>query len=283
MSKSHILIVDGMNFLHRSRAGFQFGPAPVVYNFMRSFRSLIEQFNPDKVYFVLEGHPQQRKQLFQEYKENRIVEVGTAKHEELEKFFKQVNVIIEHLSENFPLIVIKHPYYECDDTIYNLIKRSDSQLTTWTVVSNDSDFTQLLNQFDNVRLYNPMMKSFVEKTDYDYVSWKALRGDASDNIPGIPGVGDKSAEKYLNDPDELVKLLEKSNNAEIFDRNLNLIQFIEWSDEETEQVVRSSPTYDWEPLRKLFNEYQFKSLINDKSWNKFVDTFKVLWENRNKS
>ena len=276
MAKPHVLVIDGMNFLHRARSGWTMGPAPVVFYFMRNFRALVEQFKPTRVYFVLEGHPAQRIAMLPEYKANRLVEQGTPEHQELAKFFEQVGTIVKHLSMHFPVSVIRHPRFECDDTIYNLIKRSSSAIE-WTVASNDSDFTQLLNEFGNVKVYNPMMKTLVEATDYDYVTWKSLRGDGSDNIPGIPGVGDKGAEAYLDDPEALEKLLSVPENARIFERNMELNQFITWSDEDALEMLCSSSTKDWEPLRELFTGYDFKSLLKDKTWDKFVSTFEPLW------
>jgi 5'-3' exonuclease len=275
MGNPKILCIDGMNFLHRARSGWQLGSAPVIFNFMRNFRAQVELHKPTRVYFVLEGHPQQRKDILPEYKANRVVEPGTPEHDELVKFFEQVHVIVDHLSQHFPVSVVRHPHYECDDTIYNLIKRSSSAVP-WVVASNDSDFTQLLNEFPNVSLYNPMKKEFVEVPDYDYVTWKALRGDPSDNIPGI--ITDGAADRIVNDPEALSDLLLcDSVIGDTFSRNYELIKFITWSDDEALEMSCSHPTKDWEPLRKLFEQHDFKSLLKDKTWDKFVATFEPLW------
>jgi 5'-3' exonuclease len=272
----HIVVIDGQNFLYRARSGWQLGPAPVIFNFMRNFRAIVELLKPTRLYFVLEGHPQQRIDALPEYKGNRVLQEGTEEYENRQKFFDQINEMMPLLKENFPISVVRHPRFECDDTIYNLIKRS-STAVPWTVVSNDSDFTQLLNEFQHIKIYDPMKKKYVETPEFDYVSWKALRGDGSDNIPGIPGVGDKTAERYLEDPDGLQQLLSKSDNARIFLRNLELIKFITWTEEDASEMESSSPTHDWGPVRKLFERYEFKSLLQDKTWEKFVATFDQLW------
>ena len=273
----HVVVVDGQNFLYRARSGWQLGPAPVIFNFMRNFRALVDLLKPTRLYFVLEGHPAQRHELLPEYKGNRVLQEGTEEYESRQKFFAQVNEMMPLLKEHFPITVVRHARFECDDTSYNLIKRSSSAVP-WTVVSNDSDFTQLLNEFQHVKIYDPMKKKYVEAPTFDYVSWKALRGDGSDNIPGIPGVGDKTAELYLEDPDGLQQLLSNSDNARIFLRNLELIKFITWTDKDASEMESSSPTRDWESTRKLFERYEFKSLLKDKTWEKFVATFDQLWE-----
>ena len=271
-----ILVIDGMNFLHRARGGWQLGPAPVIFNFMRNFRSLIEQFKPSRVYFVLEGKPQQRKDILPEYKANRVVEEGTQEAADRQKFFVQVDEIVGLLKTVFPVSVVRHPRFECDDTIYNLIKRS-SQANEWIVASNDTDFIQLLNEFPNVKIWNPMKKGYVDTPPYDYVVWKALRGDGSDNIPGIPGIGDKTAEALATDLDNLQEFLFDPDKAEIFVRNCELIKFITWSEEDMVEMTSSSPTPNWDVVKGVFEKYEFKSFLKEDAWSKFVQTFESLW------
>jgi DNA polymerase-1 len=216
-----ILFIDGHNFMHRARSGFQLGDYNVVYNFFRSLKPLIEQFGPNRVYFTLEGHPKKRYELLPEYKANRIVdqttEAGQEKHKSLADFHRQADVIVNMLALHFPISVMKHADFEADDLIFNVI-RNASEAVEFTVVSTDTDFIQLLQKFPNVKLYNPVTKAFVEAPEYDYVHWKALRGDGSDNVPGIPGVGDKTAEEVMNDEDKLRALL--TEHGATFSRNV---------------------------------------------------------------
>lgn len=249
-----------------------------MFNFMRNLRALVEKLEPTRLYFVLEGHPQQRIDLLPEYKANRVTVEGTPEHAASLRFKEQLPEIITMVKNHFPITTVYHPRYECDDTVYNLLKRS-SRGIAWTVASNDSDFTQLLNEFDNVQIWNPMQKEFVEKPDFEYVYWKALRGDGSDNIPGIPGIGDKRALEIVNDPDELRRLFEDKIAAETFARNVDLIKFIEWSDDEANGLLSSSPVENWASVKETFEKYSFKSLTNEKSWDKFVSTFEPLWMN----
>jgi len=273
-----------MNFLHRARSGFTMGPAPVVYNFMRNFRAIVEQFAPDYIYFVLEGHPQQRIDMLPQYKANRQVEADGKAYEEQKKFFKQVDHIIQLLVASFPVSVVRHPEFECDDTIYNVIRALSEvdKKFEFTVISNDSDFTQLLCEFDSVSVYNPMLKKYVEKPEVDYVTWKALRGDGSDNIPGIPGVGDVTATKAMEDPDLLLEILARVGAAEIFQRNMSLIKFITWSENDQEKLERPGThvkPQSWESLRQAFESYGFKSMLKPETWTKFVGTFEKAFQN----
>ena len=272
-----VLIIDFMNLCHRARSGFLMGPAPVVYNFFRQFKSLVDQFKPDKIYVVLEGRPVQRYELLPEYKATRRINEDDPKYAELQKFFKQKNEIVELLSTRFPVSVVRHGTSECDDTIYNLIKYSSTE-TSLTVVSNDSDFIQLLQEFNHVKIWNPMKKQYVVAPEnYDYVTWKSLRGDGSDNIPGIPGVGDKTAANLASNPDKLSKFLADPQHADIFTRNHNLISFCHWSEEERMKMTSTSPEKGWNDVKAAFDGHGFKSLTKDGSWEKFTGCFERLW------
>jgi len=263
-----------MNFLHRSRTGWTAGPAPVVFNFFRNIRALVEKLDISRLYFVLEGHPQARHDILPQYKANRIVEAGTKEHDEMVKFFSQVDEIVGLLAGSFPFSVVRHPHHECDDTIYNLIKRG-TRAVKWTVVSNDSDFTQLLDEFEGVSIYNPMKKAYVEQAPADYVTWKALRGDPTDNIPKI--ITDGAATALMDDPDALKEFFNDPANKEAFRKNYSLIKFTTWSDEEAHGMTSSQPTKDWAPVRSTFEKYGFKSLLKDEAWGKFTATFDHLW------
>jgi 5'-3' exonuclease len=271
-----ILCIDFMNAAHRARSGFTSGEHAVVYNFFRQLKSLITQFNPNRVYLALEGRPVHRHEAMSEYKANRIVEKTDPRHEELMRFFKQKDRIVELLSAYFPVSLVRHPTSEADDTIYNLVK-SSSTAVPWIIVSSDTDFIQALQEFPHISLYNPVKKIFVNSPDHPYLTWKALRGDATDNIPGIPGVGDKTAEKLACDPDKLTEFLMDSVKAELFQRNYDLISFRAWSDEDRLEMTSSSPKKDWSVVRQTFDDMGFQSITKDGSWQKFIGPFESLW------
>ena len=150
------------------------------------------------------------------------------------------------------------------------------------MISNDTDFIQILNEFDNVSIYNPMKKSYVEKPSYDYVTWKALRGDSSDNIPGIPGIGDKTAIKCIENKDIFNKKVNTcKENIDVFNRNIKLIKFISWEDNEYNSLKHYKNTVkDWSMLRSLFEEKSYNSLLTT-WWIKFEKIFNPLFNLEN--
>ncbi len=262
----NVLLLDAYNLIHRARSGFTKGDYAIVYNFFRGVRPLIEKFNADKVYFVLEGYPQFRLELDQYYKSDR-------KRPD-DSFLNQKNIIIELVKRCMPFITVRHPEFECDDVIATLAAVHTRLGDKCTIISSDSDFIQLYNAFD-LDLYNPVKKKFVEKPDYDYVVWKALRGDATDNISGIRGVGDKTALKLVKNPELLKETLQDPAKKEIFERNVNLIRLVDLS-QRIDEMEFDYGISAMDVLYESFDSFDFKSMLNEKTWNKFCKTFEGL-------
>lgn len=271
-----ILIVDLANATHRARGGgFKLGNTPVVYNFFRSLRPLVEKMSPTRVFLVDEGRPRDRLKAFPEYKANRkIPDKDVDRLEDLKRYREQRDVIHD-LLRNFPCPIVRHPDYEADDVVYHIVSRG-SPAAEHVVVSTDSDFFQLLDSFSHVSVYNPIKKEFLKKTQYDYVVWKSLRGDVSDNIPPVAGFGDKRAEEYARDPDLLRTL--SPNETREFVRNSFLVTLREVNESEFSGWTCTTPTRDWERVRSKFDEFGFGSITNEVSWKKFVSTFDYLFE-----
>ena len=262
-----IVLLDAYNLIHRARSGFKSGDYPIVYNFFRGLRPLIEKFDPDKVYFVLEGNPAFRKEINTAYKANR--------KSQNRSFYEQKSQIISIVKSCFPFTVARHPDLECDDTIATLVKNHCAKGDECTIISSDSDFYQLLNVFENCNIYNPVKKKMIDRPDYDYVTWKALKGDPTDNIPGIPGCGEKTAFKLVNNPDLLKEYLSDSSRRKVFEKNVNLIRLVDFS-QDMSLLETHVGSRGWEELYDLFLEMDFKSMTKEKTWNNFVKTFSRL-------
>lgn len=263
-----ILLLDAYNLIHRARSGFTKGDYPIIYNFFRGIRPLVEKFNPDKVYFVLEGNPRFRKEISGDaYKGNR--------KSPGDSFHRQKAAIINMVSEYLPFITAKHPDLECDDTIATLVSLHTKRGDDCVIVSSDSDFIQLLNTFDNLQLYNPVKKKYIETPDYDYVIWKSLRGDATDNIKGIKGVGDKTANKLVSNESLLKEFLQIEENYRTFEKNVNLIRLVDFSND-LSMLEYTEGQSNFVALKDNFNDLGFHSMTKEKTWEKYVLTFKGI-------
>ncbi len=264
-----VLFLDGYNLIYRALSGFRSGEHPVIFNFFRGVRPIIEAHEPDLVYFVLEGHPAFRASLSEgNYKSNR--------KSQGESFHKQKAAIINIVKTCMPFVTVRHPELECDDVIATLVSKHVKDEDECTIVSSDSDFIQLLNLFnDNLKLYHPIKKIFIDPPGYDYVTWKALRGDKTDNIDGIKGVGDKTATKLVTDDSLLRSFLQNDENRKIFERNINLIRLVDFSNDMS-KLEKFEPTTDFEQLKQIFTNLEFSSIVKEKTWQKYVDTFRGL-------
>ena len=263
-----VALLDGYNLIYRARYSFNRGKNATSFSFFRSLRALIERLDPDLVYFIIEGYPHERFELLSEYKANR-------NHENNEEFLEQKELIIDLLKLYFPVTVSRHPSYEADDVIANLAMHQHSN-DECVVVSTDTDFLQLYNTCENVEIYNPIRKIRMEQPDYDYVKWKSLKGDSCDNISGIKGIGSKRAELLIKDSDALEYFLRQNHdNRKIYERNIRLIKFVDL-EERIDEFETSDNVSDWSYIKAKFNELEFYSITNDKSWIKFKNTFSKL-------
>ncbi len=262
-----VLLVDAYNMIHRSRFGFGNGPHSITFNFFRALRSEIERHNSTKVYIVTEGHPKHRMlESNGQYKANRekLVDEG---------FHRQKNEILE-LCKLLPVTVVRHPDYECDDVIGTLTKFYANNQSDVTICSSDSDFIQLL-EYENVRLWNPVKKRFIEPWPVDYLTWKGLKGDPTDNVPGVKGVGEKTAFKLAGDPTLLNDFLsKKTDRREAYESSRRQIVLID-IDKKCLKWERENYSFDPNRLFQEFKDREFKSIIG-KSWIKWTYTLENI-------
>ena len=260
-----VLLVDVYNMIYRAKYGFARGDNSTIFGFFRSLKSEITRHSPDLVYLVLEGHPKHRFVLNENYKANRVREPDDDFQRQKEEIFA--------LSHFLPVTIARHPDYECDDVIAHMctqVHPTDSVV----IVSSDTDFIQLLES-DDVSLWNPIKKKFIEPWPVDYVTWKALKGDPADNIPGVRGIGAKRAHVLCEDWTTLEDFLAaKPERREVFESAKAQIRFASL-DRELDLLEISSNFFDEERIKNAFTEYGFKSIIG-KAWFKWQTTMEGL-------
>jgi DNA polymerase-1 len=238
----------------------------------------LQDLQPDylAVSFDLPG-PTFRHEMSVEYKANRV-----RMPDDLRDQFPKVREIVKALR----IPVYEMPGYEADDVIGTITKQLDSRadLET-TIVTVDLDMLQLVTP--RVRLMttrsgveNTVMYD-VDKIDERFglrpdqmVDYKALKGDPSDNIPGVPGVGEKTAAKLIRDFGDLDSLLARLDDvtpAKLGDKLREHVDQIRMG-RELSRIVRDLPIeidleaarlgdYDRDTVVRLFREYEFRTLI----------------------
>jgi len=266
MKKKRVLLVDAYNMLYRSRCGWKDGENPIVYTFFRCLRSVLNQFSPDVAYFVLEGYPEMKMNFDSSYKAQR-------KREHDPEWFRQKQICINAVSDLTPVISVKHEKREADDVIAHLALNDHAE-DECIVISSDKDFILLAQRHESLKLYNPISKKMQEIPDFDYLTYKSLRGDPSDNIPGFRGIGDKRATAMSEDAELFSSFMSDIEKEKLFEKNKQMIEFVK---------INSSSELDFlgapnnpSLLRELFNDLGFESLSTEGSWEKYSAPFYKL-------
>ena len=111
----------------------------------------------------------------------------------------------------------------------------------------------------------------MEAPPYPYVAWKCLNGDKSDNIPAL--LKPKKAIDTVTNPDLFKKFMEVEENRANFQINRQLIEF---RSVPVDDISIKDGVKNFELVKQEFAKMQFDSIINDKSWDKYVKTFDCL-------
>ena len=254
------------------------------------------------IYAFDNGHSKRRTNLFPGYKSNRKKDKTPEDEQWIYEFIKQANVLYEKLPL-FGIKTIRKCGWEGDDIIYGLSvelnKRYPDDIVV--IVSTDEDFHQLISQ--NVYLYSPVKQIIYTLENYEqlmgipqnlFLTYKILKGDSSDGISGIHGIGEKTAKSLVNkygsiddillSPDNRDVLMKSKRTAKIFtpeglqvlDRNnklINLKDYVELFEihEDLNNVLDSEPFVDTRACKNFLIQYQLTSLLL--KWNTWVETF----------
>lgn len=240
----------------------------LIYSFFRNLRPLIEDFAPQKCFFVLEGHPQFRYDLYADYKANRFIKTAS-QSDNREKVYQAIDAIIPLLLM-LPITIARAEKYECDDTVGALCENMKEE--DLTVVSNDSDYIQLLQRnYSKIAIYNPYKKEYMESPTYPYVAWKCLNGDKSDNIPAL--LKPAKALKTVSDPALFQSFMDIEENRANFSINRQLIEFGSVPEDE---ILLQEGLVNFNSLKNQFALMKFESIINEKAWQKYCKSFESI-------
>lgn len=199
------LVIDGNNVACQA-----IGKAPLTHNGQRTevikialamIRSYAERFQPHHIIVAWDGgRDERRKRLYPDYKARKrpMTEQEKADREILFSQMRELTSLLSALGvEQFKLIG-----REGDDVIYNLLRQDWAVGDERIVISTDRDMFHLLNYFDDVVVYSPIKKRLYDRATFEaehglpvtqFSLYRALVGDAGDNLPGIRGIGPKRA------------------------------------------------------------------------------------------
>ncbi len=199
-----IVLIDGHSILNRAFFGIpdltngEGLHTNAVYGFLNILFRILEEEKPDYLTVAFDVHaPTFRHKMYEEYK-------GTRKPM-AEELRQQVPVIKEVL-KSMGVAIVEQEGYEADDVLGTIARRSEKEGLFVSLVSGDRDLLQLASERVKIRIpktkrtgteiedyYAKDVKEKYQVTPEEFIDLKALMGDSADNIPGVPGIGEKTA------------------------------------------------------------------------------------------
>jgi len=249
-----------------------------IFGFTNTLLDLLNREKPTHISVVFDHKsPNVRVQEYSEYKANR-----DATPEDI----KLSEPYIRKIIEGFNIPILESPGYEADDVIGGLAKKAEKEGYTVYMMTPDKDFGQLVSE--NIFMYKPArsggpaevwgISEICEKFDVSrpeqVIDLLGMWGDAVDNIPGIPGVGQKTAAKLLKQYDSMEGLYEhthelkgkmkekvEANKEQAFlSKKLATILLDAPVDFEPDKLIMEDPNKDL--LRELFSELEFRNIAS---------------------
>ncbi len=202
------LIIDGHNFLYRGYYGVPIAAKlpsgreiNAVYGFFSLLRNTVKHLNPDELVIVFDTETgiQSKLKEFPEYKAQRQYEETS--------IFDQLD-LIKNILRIRDIQFVESPNHEADDLIGSLISNYNSKDNSIFIGSTDGDFTQLISpRVKIVKSKHNNIELIDESTIYNkysilpknYLDFRTLKGDSSDNLGGVKGIGNKIASQLITD------------------------------------------------------------------------------------
>ena len=274
-----LYLIDGNSYLYRAfyaikrlsnSSGF---PTNAIYGFTTMILKLLKDKKPDFFAIVFDSpEPTERHRVYAEYKAHR-----PSMPDDLQR---QIPVIKEVINA-FRIKTVELPGYEADDLLATIAKKYEKKGLDVFIVTGDKDLCQVISP--KIKLYDSMKEKVTEEKDVierfgvepsRIPEIMALMGDASDNIPGVPGVGEKTAVALLKEFGSLDNLIEnhsqikkpklKKTTSENLD-NIRLSLMLSTIDTkvplELSQKDLEPKEPLWTDLEGFFQKYELRSLL----------------------
>lgn len=279
-----LFLLDAYALIFRSYYAFIKNPritskgmnTSAIFGFLLTLEEVLQKQKPSHIAVVFDTPaPTFRHEMYKEYKATR---------DETPEDIKKAIPYIKQLLEAYRIPVIDCPGYEADDVIGTLAGKASERGFTTYMMTPDKDFAQLVS--DNVIMFKPsrggnesvrwgvdeVKREFSVQRPEQVIDILALMGDTSDNIPGAPGVGPKTAMKLISEYGSIEELFRNSDKLqgklkEIIENNREQIEMskklatIELNVPvvfKEEELITEAP--DRNKLKSLFDELEFRTV-----------------------
>ncbi len=286
MEQKKLFLLDAYALIFRAYYAFINRPirnskgmnTSAVFGFTNSLVEILEKEKPTHIAVVFDPpSPTFRHEMYKEYKANRL------------QTPEDIRISVPYIKKIIEGFNIKHVEvigYEADDVIGALAKRAEKEGFQTYMMTPDKDYAQLVSE--NIFMYKPrhssndaeilgveeVKKRFEVENPLQVIDILALWGDASDNVPGAPGIGEKTAKKLIHDFGSVEQLIENVDKLKGKQKEtvINFKEQIELSkklvtialDVPLEQNFNDfeSKQFDRDKLNEIFTELEFKTIAN---------------------
>lgn len=279
-----LFLLDAYALIYRAYYAFIKSPrinskgfnTSAILGFVNTLEELLKKENPTHIGVAFDpAGPTFRHELFEQYK---------AQREETPEAIRLSVPIIKNIIRAYKIPILEVSGFEADDVIGTLATKAGLNGITTYMMTPDKDYGQLVT--DNVFMYRPkfgdkefevmgieqIKAKFSIDSPTQVIDMLGLMGDASDNIPGCPGVGEKTAQKLIAEFGSIENLLENTDRLKgalktkvetnkekiIFSKFLATIKIDVPIELKMDELVRENPNE--EELRKIFDELEFRTL-----------------------
>lgn len=284
-STDKLFLLDAYALIYRAYYAFIKNPrinskgfnTSAILGFVNTLEEVLKKENPSHIGVAFDpSGPTFRHEAYEQYK---------AQREETPEAIRLSVPIIKDIIRAYRIPILEVPGYEADDVIGTLATEAGRQGITTYMMTPDKDYGQLVSA--NVFMYRPkhtggfevmgteeVKAKFDIKSTEQVIDMLGLMGDSSDNIPGCPGVGEKTAQKLIAEFGSIENLLEHTDQLKgalkkKVEENREMIAFSKFLATiktdvpirlEMDSLVREEP--DEEELRKIFEKLEFRTLID---------------------
>lgn len=276
-----LYLVDGSSYIFRAYyairplSNSKGLPTNALYGFTRMLLRLVKDEAPDKMAVVFDTvEPTFRDELYKEYKANRKEPPS-----DLVPQFQYFGPIVEALN----IKMIAMPGFEADDVIGTVAVEAAAKGYEVVIITGDKDFMQLIGE--NIKIYDTMKEKWIDRQEVKkkfgvapekVVDVMSLIGDTSDNIPGVSGIGDKSAVALIEQfktLEDLLANIDKVSNVKSREALKEGIEKARLSKQLATIKVDVPLKYEWgefdlpgpdaAKMKKIFSELEFFKLLRE--------------------
>jgi DNA polymerase-1 len=303
-TKKKLFLVDAYALIFRGYYAFIKNPrinskgvdTSAIMGFTNSLFDVIKRETPEYIAVCFDkGGSHDRTKIFKEYKANR---------DETPEAIKIAVPYIEKILKSLNIATVVKEGYEADDIIGTIAKKAKQKNLKTYMVTPDKDFAQLVEK--DIYMYRPVfgggyetwgidevLKKFEINKTSQVIDFLAMKGDSVDNIPGLPGVGDKTAKKFISQFGSLEGLFENTDQLkgkikEKVEQNKQLGIL----SKKLATIITDVPlnfkiedfklsVHELEETKNLFDDLEFRRLSN--SLNSIFSTSKETIEKKNDS